>query len=41
VESLNEYAPVIVGAGFLAYIWFMYFRIKRQQATSRERQAAE
>ena len=38
---LNEYAPAIVGAAVFAYIWFVYFRIKREQAKSRERRAAE
>jgi hypothetical protein len=41
MDRLNEYAPAIVGACVFAYISFMYFRIKRQQAKSRERQAAE
>lgn len=36
MDQLNDYAPAIVGAGFLAYGWYMYFRIKRQQAKSRE-----
>jgi hypothetical protein len=41
MHALDEYAPAIVGAGLLAYIWFVYFRIKRQQAKSRETKAAE
>jgi hypothetical protein len=41
MNGLNEYAPAIGGAGLLAYIWFTYFRIKRQQAKSRETRAAE
>jgi hypothetical protein len=41
MNSLNEYAPAIVGAAAFAYIWFMLRRIRRQQARSRETNAAE
>lgn len=41
MSVLNDYAPAIGGLGLLAYVWFTYFRIKREQAKSRERQAAE
>jgi hypothetical protein len=41
MSQLNGYAPAIVGAGVLAYGWYMIFKIKRQQAKSRETRAAE
>jgi hypothetical protein len=41
MDALNDYAPAIGGVGLCAYLWFMYFRIKRQQAKSRETKAAE
>ncbi len=41
MDGLNEYAPAIGGAAILAYAWYTYFRIKREQARSREREAAE
>ncbi len=42
MDGLNEWAPTIVGTGFLAYAWYTYFRIKREQARERaEEEAAE
>jgi hypothetical protein len=42
MDGLNEYAPAIGGAVLLAYLWYTYFRIKREQARDRaEEQAAE
>jgi hypothetical protein len=41
MDGLNEYAPAIGGAVFLAYGLFTFFRIRRQQAKSRETRAAE
>lgn len=42
MDGLNEWAPTIVGAGLLAYLWHTYFRIKREQARDREKgEAAE
>jgi hypothetical protein len=40
MNHLNGYAPAIVGVAVLAYGWYMYFKIKRQQARSRERRDA-
>jgi hypothetical protein len=36
MDRLNEYAPAIVGACVFTYISLMYFRIKRDQAKSRQ-----
>ena len=41
MSQLNGYAPAIVGAAVLAYGWYMIFKIKRQQAKSRETRVAE
>jgi len=42
MDGLNEYAPAIGGAALLAYVWYTYVRIKREQARDRaEEQAAE
>ncbi|MEA3053201.1 MAG: hypothetical protein QOG72_2104 [Sphingomonadales bacterium] len=42
MDGLNEYAPAIGGAVLLAYLLYTYFRIKREQARSREKgEAAE
>jgi hypothetical protein len=42
MDGLNEWAPTIVGTGLLAYVWYTYFRIKREQARDREKgEAAE
>jgi hypothetical protein len=41
VDALGVYAPTFVGLAALAYIGGMLLRIRRQQAKSRERQAAE
>ena len=41
MDGLSEYAPAIVGLGFVAYVAFTYFRIKREQVRSRESKAAE
>ena len=41
MDRLNDIAPAIGGAAFLAYGWWVIFRIKRQQAKSRERRPAE
>ncbi len=40
MDGLNEYAPAIGGAAFLAYLCHFYFRIKREQARSRKRREA-
>ncbi|HEX8573933.1 MAG TPA: hypothetical protein VF759_14405 [Allosphingosinicella sp.] len=36
MDGLNEYAPAIGGAAFLAYLSHFYFRIRREQARARE-----
>jgi len=41
MDGLNEWAPTIVGAGLLAYLWYTYFRIGREQRRSRESEPAE
>lgn len=42
MDGLNEFAPAIGGAAFLAYGLYTYFRIKREQARSRGKgEAAE
>jgi hypothetical protein len=41
MDRLNELAPAIGGAAVLAYGWFLIFRIKRQQARSREKTLAK
>lgn len=41
MDRLNDLAPAIGGAAILAYAWFVIFRIKRQQARSREKTPAE
>lgn len=35
MDGLNEWGPTIVGAGLLAYGWYTYFRIKREQERDR------
>lgn len=40
MDGLNEYAPAIGGAALLGYVLYTYFRIKREQARSRERRDA-
>ncbi len=37
MDGLNEYAPAIGGTALLAYVLYTYFRIRREQARSRER----
>jgi len=41
MDSLGVYAPTFVGLAALAYIGGTLLRIRRHQAKSRERQAAE
>lgn len=42
MDGLNDWGPTIVGAGFLAFLSYNYFRIKREQARDREKgEAAE
>jgi hypothetical protein len=42
MDGLNEWAPTIVGTGLLAYLWYTYFRIGREQARDRDKgEAAE
>lgn len=40
MDGLNQYAPAIGGTALLAYVCYTYFRIKREQARSREKQEA-
>jgi hypothetical protein len=40
MDRLNDLAPAIVGAGFFAFGWYTYLRIKREQARSRAKRDA-
>jgi hypothetical protein len=41
MDRLNDFAPAIGGLAIIAYGWWVLFRIKREQARSRETRAAE
>jgi hypothetical protein len=41
MDRLNDLAPALGGLALLAFGWFTYFRIKREQARARETRAAE
>jgi hypothetical protein len=41
MNQLSNLAPALGGLAILAFGWATYFRIKREQRKSRERQAAE
>jgi hypothetical protein len=40
MDRLNDLAPAIGGLGMLAFIWYTYFRIKREQARARAKRDA-
>jgi hypothetical protein len=41
MDRLNDLAPALGGLAILAYGWWVTFRIRREQAKSRETRAAE